>query len=282
MRVNKIKFFPIFLILLCFFCLSVFTFEVFAEDDKGETVSGDFTYIVLSDGTLSLTGYSGDEKEIVVPDTLDGKIVSEITETVFSNNDKITEVTFGDNIKCLKVGCFENCTSLETVTAGNGLLDIGDECFLNCKSLKEFYIPSKTIFLGNDAFVNCSSLKEIELPNTLMKIGEHSVGFEKSESGEYKKVEDFLIVCVTNSLGFNYARQNGIAYEEGDFRSVVEKPLNNSTSQQSSSNDISSVLSSNESHVQNRSSNNMGYILLSVFIIIAFAGAGAAYSKIRK
>lgn len=276
----------IMLFLLIFvYAVNVFTFSAFADSmDDYIVTSGVFDYIVLTDDSIALTGYSGDETDVVIPHTIDGKVISEIAESAFSDNDKITSITFNDGVKYLKSGCFRNCTALKTVNVGEGLLDIGDECFYNCTSLEEFYIPSITIFLGKDAFVNCTSLKKIELPNTLMKIGEHSVGYTKDEkSGEYTKSDDFVIICVVNSLGHKYANENGISYEDGEIRSDLDTlNPNNSSSTAEKSNEVPSLLSNAENVSGSNLSANKAYIFLGVGIVVLFAAAGVVYSKIKK
>ena len=45
---------------------------------------GDYTYTDNNDGTVTITNYGGSEKDVVVPEELDGKMVSAIGYAAFA------------------------------------------------------------------------------------------------------------------------------------------------------------------------------------------------------
>ena len=55
-----------------------------AEEAPPETLTSlGFQYIVLEDGSVQITSYIGEEAEVTVPETLDGKPVREIGRKPF-------------------------------------------------------------------------------------------------------------------------------------------------------------------------------------------------------
>lgn len=56
-----------------------------AEDEERETFTvGDYEYALLDDGTVEITGYSGDAQTFTIKDMLDGKKVTAIGDNAFS------------------------------------------------------------------------------------------------------------------------------------------------------------------------------------------------------
>lgn len=54
-----------------------------AEDEERETFTvGDYEYALLDDGTVEITGYNGKAEKLTIPDTLAGKKVGSIPNSV--------------------------------------------------------------------------------------------------------------------------------------------------------------------------------------------------------
>ena len=117
----------------------------FAED----LVYEDFVYTILSDGTAEITGYSGEETDITIPEQVnDGILVTSIGSGVFANND-----------------------ILETVMIPEGVVSIGDHSFAECKTLRGVDLPESLRWLGDLVFQGDITLSEITLPENLIRIG---------------------------------------------------------------------------------------------------------------
>ena len=90
-----------------------------------------YEYAELSDGTVSITGYSGTDTNIVIPDTISGKKVSEIGEYAFLCNNKIENVTIPKSVTSLQYGAFNTCANLKNITFASGSeLQKVDNCLL--------------------------------------------------------------------------------------------------------------------------------------------------------
>ena len=142
--------------------------------------SGDYTYDVLDDGTVEITGYTGTASSISIPGTIGGKKVTSIGE-----------------------GAFFGCHSLTSVTIPNSVTSIGDEAFLGCHSLSSVTIPNSVTSIGKDAFWACESLASVTIPNSVTSIGKDAFFGCHSLSS--------VNVDASNK---NYASVNGVLYNK--------------------------------------------------------------------
>ena len=111
--------------------------------------SGDYTYTVLENGTAEITGYSGEDENVVIPGTLDGYPVTAIGEQAFLN-----------------------CSSLTSVTIPEGVTAIGNDAFFNCTGLTSIVIPDSVERIGNSAFCDCTGLTSVIIPAGVKSLGE--------------------------------------------------------------------------------------------------------------
>ena len=132
--------------------------------------SGDFTYTVNRDSTVTITQYACPSNnaeltptEAIIPDTIDGMPV----------------VAIGDY-------AFEYCSRLTSVTIGNSVASIGQEAFYSCSGLTSVTIPASVTSIGSGAFGNCSSLTSIvvDVSNTV---------FSSQDGVLYNKAKTVLI-----------------------------------------------------------------------------------------
>jgi hypothetical protein len=135
---------------------------------------------------ITITGYSGTEKNVIIPSAIDGKSVTKIAYRSFADNDMIESIVLPDTIETLEwqafSGCsslkeftvpvkvkrlspnlFSNCTSLEKITLNEGLTDISAQVFENCVSLKEIFLPESLESIEAYAFEGCTGIKEISI-----------------------------------------------------------------------------------------------------------------------
>ena len=125
-----------------------------AQAEESKTY-GDFTYEEAKDG-ITITGYTGEAKKVVIPDKING------TEVISIGNKEFWE-----------------CTSLTGVTIPEGVTSIGDRAFEHCASLTSVTIPEGVTSIGNDAFSLCGNLTSISLPKSLTSIS--SYGFSGTD-----------------------------------------------------------------------------------------------------
>lgn len=92
-----------------------------------------FTY-TIKNGTATISSYTGHEKHVSIPETIDGYRVSAIDNRAFADH-----------------------SELESVTIPNGVQSIGWFAFSGCVALTEASIPSSVSTIGYGAFENCNA-----------------------------------------------------------------------------------------------------------------------------
>lgn len=112
-------------------------------------IEGNYIYQLKEDGTVKINKYLGNEKDVIVPSTIDGKQVTEI-DTYKFGDDTVTSIVI-----------------LEGVTR------IGKEAFNDSKNLKSVKLPSTLKEIDNNAFRKCS-FEEIILPDNITSIGSNA------------------------------------------------------------------------------------------------------------
>lgn len=128
----------IFFLLLLALCL--FSALACAETE------GDFAYAV-ADGSATITAYTGNTVNLIVPDTLGGYPVTSI-----------------------RYCAFRGCTSLVTVVLPDSITTIGSNAFQNCFSLTQLSLPDSLSMIGTHAFLGCAKLTQLTIPDSIERV----------------------------------------------------------------------------------------------------------------
>ncbi len=161
-------------------------------DDSSLVQSGDFTYSLTHDGNACIEDCISTEENLVIPDTLDGKAVTELGPYAFGSdheNNPYTSITLPASIVYISDrNPFMYCTKLTEVKVADGCADFCAEDgilytkskdklvhYPCCKSGDSFSIPEGITSLGTASIYN-TKLKEIKFPSTLEEIGVFAVG----------------------------------------------------------------------------------------------------------
>lgn len=118
--------------------------------------SGDWVYTVQPDSTVRLESYNGANTQIIVPGTLDGRMVSSVG-VCFARNGTITHVTLPEGMAEVAPMAFYDCAALENVQLPDNLTSIGQNAFTRCDSLREIYVPASVTEIGDFSFEPTSS-----------------------------------------------------------------------------------------------------------------------------
>ncbi|MBY0244434.1 MAG: leucine-rich repeat protein [Sphingobacteriaceae bacterium] len=109
--------------------------------------------------------------EIVVPATINGKTVVEISSDSYDVNNIINKVTLSEGLKTIGIKSFYLCKALTTITIPNSVNSIGDQAFYNCTALATITIPASVNSIGANTFYSCTALKTITIPASVNSIG---------------------------------------------------------------------------------------------------------------
>jgi hypothetical protein len=155
-------------------------------------VQAQFNYTVTN-GTVTITAYTGTNGVVVIPSTIDGlpvtsigigafqygpiitvsipNSVTNIGQSAFLQCENLTSVTISSSVTSIGGTAFSVCSSLTNVTIPNSVTSIGDHAFSGCRSLTNITIPNSVTRIGDGAFWDCTSLTNFTIPNSLTSIG---------------------------------------------------------------------------------------------------------------
>ena len=164
---------------------------------------GYFTYKENESG-ITITGYAGDETELVIPGKINDKKVTDIGAHAFQNCSSLTSITIPAGVKSIEMCAFYGCSSLTSITIPAGVKSIEDFVFYGCDSLtsiivdkgnkyydsrdncnaiietksnkliygcKKTVIPKSVTSIGARAFYECRGLTSIIIPEGVTNIG---------------------------------------------------------------------------------------------------------------
>lgn len=153
--------------LIAIIMLSLFAF---ATVTTRAVTSGYFNYEVLKDGTAQITGYTGSESDLLIPESINGYIVSSLARESFRRCNSLVSVTIPNSVTKIDSYAFEQCDKLESVTLPDSIKSIGYGEFFGCKKLNNVIIPEGVKIIDTYAFHGCSGLKSIILPDSVIVI----------------------------------------------------------------------------------------------------------------
>ena len=131
-----------------------------------------FNYDANADGTVTITGYSGTDTDVVIPSEIAGAPVTIIGYGAFDQNNSITSVTIPDTVTSIGEIAFNCCYSLGEITIPDTVTSIGDNAFNSCYHLKKVTIPDSVTSIGKSAFECCDGLTEITIPDFVTSISD--------------------------------------------------------------------------------------------------------------
>lgn len=145
-----------------------------------------FTYSILDESHVSVTGITLSASEIEVPQNIvyndTEYTVTEIGERAFERKgiriiklpstitaignlafyySSIQEIEIPDSVVTIGNGAFSYCDNLNTLTIPEGVTAIGERAFSMSHKLESVTLPATLKTIGKDAFYMCSALKAI-------------------------------------------------------------------------------------------------------------------------
>lgn len=94
--------------------------------------SGDYQYILLTDGTAELTNYTAYAEFLTVPAQIDGHAVASIGSEAFINSEFLSSIILPDCLTTIGIDAFCGCSFLTSITLPNSLTTIGNWAFKSC------------------------------------------------------------------------------------------------------------------------------------------------------
>ncbi len=158
-----------------------------AENEIAFIGSSPYDYKTNDEGTLTITGYHGNSKNLVIPSEINNVAVTQIADFAFSETD-IESVVIPDCVNRIGGCVFESCKSLKSVTLPSNLRIFNEELtggqFRECVSLESIVLPSSLEALGPFTFADCEKLCSVNVPESIKSMGAgvfENTGWQRSQ-----------------------------------------------------------------------------------------------------
>lgn len=161
--------------------------------------AGDIWYTVEGD-TATITRYNNDSDSLIIPNRMDGKIVTKIEDTAFvgcTSLDSIFISEFVEDIgyvpfdsRDFRMPLFRGCPNLTTINVHpdnknfcsvDGVLFSKDMTVLYCypmnKSDTSYIIPDGVVSIADHAFSKCTALTSVTIPEGVTRIGDNAFDY---------------------------------------------------------------------------------------------------------
>ena len=145
---------------------------VFKDNDVVVKTFNDFEYLISPYyKTVTLLNYTGNVKNVVIPNTIEGYKVQKIADSLFEGHDEIESISIPDSVTSIGGSAFKECSHLKNITIPDNVTSIEDSLFEDCSSLESITIPDNVISIGERAFYRCSSLTSVTIPDQVTYVG---------------------------------------------------------------------------------------------------------------
>jgi hypothetical protein len=152
-----------------------------------------FNYTV-ENGTVTITGYTGPDGDVVIPGRIDGLPVTSIGDYAFSGSTGLTSVVIPDSVTSIGGVAFYGCTGLTSITIPDSVTSIGSWAFSSCTGLTSITIPGSVTSIGYWAFAYCTGLTEIT-------VGALNPLYSSLDGVLFNKSQTTLILCPEGKVG---------------------------------------------------------------------------------
>lgn len=163
------------------------------ENDSDETAEPEnitedgFIYSVNEDGSMSITGYTGSDSDLKIPDKINGADVTSIESYAFQNMEFIENVSIPDTVKKVGYQSFDGTKYLESLQNDEFII-IGKSLYLYNGNESSVTIPEDVNCISPNAFMNNISVKEITIKSNISEIS--SSAFTLCQSLEKVTIEE--------------------------------------------------------------------------------------------
>lgn len=90
---------------------------------------------------VTITGYSGDAEQVIIPETVQGYPVMKIQAGAF-NGSTMKSLYLPASIDMIEDGAFKNCANLEEITLHDTFTRVTDAAFSGCSNLQTYYLSA--------------------------------------------------------------------------------------------------------------------------------------------
>ncbi|WP_438346995.1 cadherin-like beta sandwich domain-containing protein [Paenibacillus sp. FA6] len=182
-------------LMICLLVLAVITLGLWTggsiQEVRAATTLEGLEYEIRSSG-VTITGYTGTNKDVIIPTTIEGSPVTSIGVSAFFykqltsvaipasvtsigisafNSNQLTSVMIPGGVTSIEPNAFRD-NQLASVTIPEGVTSIGSDAFRD-NQLASVTIPEGVTSIGSDAF-NKNRLTSVKIPASVTSIGDYA------------------------------------------------------------------------------------------------------------
>ncbi len=161
-----------------------------------------YLYIKNDDGTIAISGYTGNDAVLEVPSSVDGFVVTAIGDHAFEANWNLEEVILPEGITYIGESAFMDCGNLKSVTIPETVTTIRRAAFASCSVLDNITVPAGVTTILEEAFSGCASLKNLTVASS-------TVAYDEDWGLSTEVMPELVITCPDDSEIAKWAQENG-------------------------------------------------------------------------
>ena len=191
----------------------------------------DFEY-EFEDGTVIITGYTGNDLEIVVPDTISDRPVTTIGKDAFEKYD-MKSIIIPEGVTTIESGAFDDCNNLENIEIPDTIKEyecgLGDTKWFDEQPDGVLYLNNFVVGQKGDATSDAITIKNgtiaifglikndiIHIPESVKIIRDRAIGYKFDLNaywgGHYILDDNAVIYGKSGSEAERYAKENKIKF----------------------------------------------------------------------
>lgn len=154
---------------------------------------GDYWYRVLEDDTAEIIYYSGEDYDVIIPETLDGFTVTSIgsrneggiISRPFEYRYDVCSVVIPDTVNNIGDSVFSFCYMLENITIPDTVTSIGRNAFKGTKWLKNRQSENPLVIVNNILVDGRTCVGNVIIPDTVTDIVEEAFHYNENITSVY-------------------------------------------------------------------------------------------------
>lgn len=193
-----------------------------SAEDLTEKAFGDFRYTESpnpnnpSETVVTITAYTGTPKDVVIPDTIEGKRVTALGPSAFYDLG-LTSLVLNSNLETIGESAFAH-NLISSLIIPDSVTTIEPYAFMG-NPLTELKLPNNLKVITNSAFAQ-NSLSEIEIPDSVKQIENFAIQFSSNmkEIKLPKDLEEYSLYAtngspITNLVVPSKVNLDGLTFE---------------------------------------------------------------------
>lgn len=133
----------------------------------------EYYYCITKNNEATLGAYYGDEKNVEIPEQIQGASVVRVSGTFYYDED-LESIKLPESLSEIGKNTFGYCKNLKNVDIPKNVVNIGAYAFNFCQNIEKVIIPDRVQSIGKNAFGRCDKLQVLKLGKNLSVIDSYS------------------------------------------------------------------------------------------------------------